>query len=299
MHADRGRRTGGCRVASRISLGVLLVLSLVPSSAHAQSFCDGCDVMATPSTLTVAWCVPDQDASVLHASVWVGEWGLSEHAWRFQSKVRDEEYCRVSLRLARSGEATILAVGDPTSGAHDSHAIEVVRLERSPRGGFTAAASTTLAGGFAPSLDASADAIVVGSFEDLPEVRSEALKPPPPPSKLHLRVLDPRTLAVVAARTLYGHGGLRPHRSAELSGRAVAILGGAIYVGVPDDRPRIATFGLPGLRPTGERGAQIDTSVNDGWSSSFVVGRNAAGLTVRVRPPEPTAAMKEALGTLP
>ena len=51
--------------------------------------------------------------------------------------------------------------------------------------------------------------------------------------------LDPRTVAVVSNRTLYGHALLRPHQLAAIAGHALAVVDSTLFVGVPDDKPRI------------------------------------------------------------
>lgn len=275
-----------------LGLVAVLALWLAPMRARADVSDIEHDSLATNGAVTIAWCAD--------ASIWVGEWDPFAHGWMSKTKVRAEERCDVSLRLARSGDATILAVGDLVHGSDDSHAVEIVRLERASNG-LRETAATKLASGFAASIVASADAIVVASFEELPRTPDARFveKPAFGFQKMHVRALDPRTLAVVCGRTIYGHGGLRPHQVAAISGRALAMVGGTLFVGVPDDKPRMATFELPTLRPTGERVLSTHTGSRSSWFTSVVLVRNGATVGAGLDPPAPTAAVKEAIATLP
>lgn len=275
-----------------LSLVVALLVWLVPTAARADALDIEHDVVSVNGALTIAWCT--------ESSIWIGEWDSFVRTWTSKTKIRDEARCDVSLRLARSRTAMILAIGDATSGAADAHPVEVLRLERTPVG-YVETNATKLAAGFAASLVASADAIAVASYEELPRAPEAAalLKPPPSFHKLHVRVLDPRTLAVVSARTLYGHALLRPHQVPAIAGRALAVVDTTLFVGVPDDKPRMATFDLSTLRPTGERVLSIDTSSKSAWFTSVALVRNGTAVTASLDPPVLPAAAKAALATLP
>lgn len=282
-------------------LVVVLSVWLAPSRSSAQMLGHDPGVLASPGTLTIAWCTIDATEPQVRGSVRIGEWNIGAKRWRFQKKLRDVALCPEVLRLARAGGAMVLAIADLATRLDGPAAMEIVRLERSERpSGFEETASTTLAGGFGASLDASADAVVVGSFEDLPTpVDPHVQKPPAPRRKLHLRVLDPVTLSVVSARALYGRDFLRPHLLPSVAGRAVAIVGSSVQVGVPDDKPRLATFALPSLRPLAERELATEVRTSGATTTSVVLDRAGSRVTIRAEAPAQPAAVTEALATPP
>lgn len=236
-------------------------------------------------TVMLVWCSDPFAAPAVH----LGEWSLQSSRWLSNEVVRRPELCPVTFRMAWSKARLLLVIG------HDSAELtDVVAFDRSGSAAkLTEAASITFENAQAPSLDAGEHVVALATYERRAPV--ETTRGPsrlePAVHALHVRLLDPTTLAVVNARVLTGPRLLRRHGHPEVAGHAVRLRGDRLDVAVvfADHDPRvITTRALPSLATDRERG---EATALEGFPPRTL------GTFDRKEPPYTYAG--EALGILP
>jgi hypothetical protein len=217
----------------------------------------------------MAWC---DDA------VHLGEWDVAEARWLRAFVVRRPATCPTVLHLARSSEGRLVLAFDDGAGA------SVIVFQRSARNVFAETGAMRFEEAFAPSLDADDHVIAFGAYERRAPLLhvSPTSDIGPPEHVLHVRLLDPATLRVVSARVFQGSHLLRPHAVAQQAGQALRLLGGRLFVALPDDDPHLLTLRLPALTTEKERIFVIPSALRWPGASSIVLNRLGEHLLIGV-----------------
>ena len=259
-HATEPRQTAASSLGIEPDDGVIAAIAAAPPSPE-----------HTWGTIVLAWC--ESGAPDRASAVYLGEWGLREERWIGRTVIRRPEYCPRTISFARSAERLVVAVGS-------SFAAEVVVFERAAGGTFEEKAALTFDDVHGPSLDADENVIALGVYEQRTPVLQmrESSSTPAPVHVLHVRLLEPSTLRVVSARVFRGEHLLRPHQVSELAGHALRLLGGRLFIAVPDDEPRIVAARLPSLTTERERTFVVPSHMWTPFSSSIVLNRMGGSL---------------------
>jgi hypothetical protein len=274
-----------------VALAVVATLLLLPSAARAAVF--SVVTLERRDAVVVAWC----DASPSGGEVHVGVWNRARRSWSSDERLRALPFCMSTLRLARSRESVFLL----RSSESPDEASELVRLEPAGPGPLTTLVETGalhLAEGFAGSLDADDDHVALATFEQTTPVLPVTGDVAPPRHTMHLRVVDPRTMMILAARVLRGEALLRPHQVPDMAGHALVLAGGSLHVAVPDREAHLVTFGVPSLERRVDRILVVPPTVRDPRWSSVVLGRIGGEVVSRFAPPPPSKAAAAAMAAI-
>jgi hypothetical protein len=189
-------------------------------------------------TLFLAWCEASPDSVVL------AEVSIDSQRILRRKVVRQRGASHVAL--GRSGARVILAIGSDAS-------VEVLAFDKQ----LGEEASIKLREGSWPSLVANDSTIALATYETRePIIARRATRDRAawaPEHVLHVRVLDPSTLAIKNARVFEGKELLRPHFMGKLEPHVLALHGGRLYVALADVDPTIVALGLPSLKTEAER----------------------------------------------
>lgn len=223
-------------------------------------------------TILVAWC----DDPFGAPAVRVGEWSLEGSRWIDKAIVRRVQLCPETVRMVWSRPRLVLALGYDGAGT-----TELIVLRRDGAR-LDEVHAVTYDNAEAPSLDADERFIALATYERRKPLVAGTERTAPPFHGLHVRLFDPATMQLVAARVFCGPHLLRRHTQPEAAGHAVRFLGGHLFVAVADDDPRVVATRLPSLATEVERTFPVPQSLRTPSSASIVLNRMGEALVVGV-----------------
>ena len=197
-----------------VALGVEPSLDVQLAPLHAAS------VEHPWGTAALAWHAADASSAT---RLWIGEWDLRAGRFVRVRALRVDDGGDGAIRLARNGDSLLLLVSGLSSPRARTALIQV-GLDLVEQG------SVSLADGFLGSLVVGDRFIAAATYED---------------DNYHLRLFDPATLVVLAARKLQGP--FTPWPAPELSSHALRLEAGRLYVALARRDPSFVELRLPSL----------------------------------------------------